>query len=176
MPEKQHTMLDIPIYKQTGSYAKEHNELPQFRNSNLANIACRYAIDKAIDDHFDGMHLDAQAAASVIREFGIERTLFVLANTVQRLSWDGRFSRENKQWAASIHVPEDVTAGFDRRSQYMANSHPAVLDGFISQVRCEANRLYEQSEKKSIRAQLKSFSEKAPNTHRQSRQKDEGVR
>lgn len=176
MPEKQHAMLDIPIYKQTGSYAKEHNELPQFRNSDLANIACRYAIDKAIDDNFDGMHLNAQAAASVIREFGIERTLFVLANTVQQLSWDGRFSWENKQWAASVLVPENVTAGFDRRSQYTANSHPAVLDGFISQVRREASRLHEQSEKKSIRAQLKSFSEKTPSTHRQSRQRDEEVR
>ena len=59
MSEIQPAMIDIPIYKQTGSYAREHNELPQFRVSNLANIACRYAIDKSISDHFDGMHLNA---------------------------------------------------------------------------------------------------------------------
>ena len=176
MSEIQPAMIDIPIYKQTGSYAREHNELPQFRESNLANIACRYAIDKSISDHFDGMYLNPKAAAGVIKEFGIERTLFVLANTVQQLSWDGRFSRENKQWAASVDVPDDVTGGFDRRTQYIANSHPAVLDGFISQVRQEAWQMQERREKKSIRKQLKKFSEKASKPHRHSRQKAEEVR
>ena len=176
MSEIQPAMIDIPIYKQTGSYAREHNELPQFRKSNLANIACRYAIDKSISDHFDGMYLNPEAVASVIKEFGIDRTLFVLANTVQQLSWDGRFSRENKQWAASVDVPDDVSGGFDRRTQYIANSHPAVLDGFISQARQEAARLHEQPEKKSIRKQLKKFSEKAPKPHRHSRQMAEEVR
>ena len=176
MSEIQPAMIDIPIYKQTGSYAREHNELPQFRESNLANIACRYAIDKSISDHFDGMHLNPKAAASVIKEFGIDRTLFVLANTVQQLSWDGRFSRENKQWAASVDVPDDVSGGFDRRTQYIANSHPAVLDGFISPVRQKACQLQERPEKKSIRKQLKKFSEKAPKPHRHSRQKAEEVR
>lgn len=176
MSEIHPAMIDIPIYKQTGSYAREHNELPQFRESNLANIACRYAIDKAISDHFDGMHLNPQAAASVIKEFGIDRTLFVLANTVQQLSWDGRFSRENKQWAAAVNVPDDVTDGFDRRTQYIVQSHPAVLDGFISQVREEACRLQEQPERKSVREQLKKLSEKPRKPHRQSRQKAKEVR
>ena len=176
MSEIQPAMIDIPIYKQTGTYAREHNELPQFHESNLANIACRYAIDKAVADHFDGMRLNPKAAEDVIHEFGIERTLFVLANTVQQKSWDGRFSRETKHWAASVDIPDDVTGGFDRRTQYIANSHPAVLDGFISLAREAAFREHEQPEKESIRRQLKRFSEKAPKPHRQSRKKDAEVR
>ena len=169
-------MKSIPIYPHTGAYAHANGEIEKFRESNLANIACKAAIEAAIAKHFDGMHLNPKAAASVIKEFGIDRTLFVLANTVQQLSWDGRFSRENKQWAASVDVPDDVTGGYDRRTQYIANSHPAVLDGFISQARQEAARLHEQPEKQSIRKQLKKFSEKAPKPHRHSRQMAEEVR
>lgn len=176
MSEIQPAMIDIPIYAHTATYAREHNELPQFRKSNLAHIACCNAIDKAVADHFDGIRLNRKAVGDVIREFGIERTLFVLANTVQQKSWDGRFSRENKQWAASVDIPQDDSDGLDHRARYTANSHPAVLDGFISLARQEAFRQREQPEKESIRNQLKKFSEKAPKPHRQSRQKDAEVR
>ena len=151
MSDIHNNMNDIPIYPHTASYAREHNELPQFRESNRVHIACRNAIDKAVSEHFDGMHLNPRAAESVIREFGIERTLLVLANTVQQKSWDGRFSRENKHWAATFHVPEDVSAGFDRRAEYTARSHPAILDGFIAQAR----KLAQEQQRPTIHDQLR---------------------
>lgn len=62
----------------------------------------------------------------------------MLATTVQYKSWDGRFSSSNKDWAFSVHLPEGQSAsGFDRRSDYIVDSHPAVLDGFIWQARRE---------------------------------------
>ncbi len=131
-------MIDIPIYNQTGMYAREHGELDQFRNSNVANIACRNAIEEAIRANFDGLHLRHDAALPVIQEFGAERVMRVLANTIQMKAWDGRFSRENKAWAATFSIPADVVMGMDRRTQFIVNSHPAVLDGFIHLVRQEA--------------------------------------
>ena len=128
-------MKQIPVYRQTGMYAREHDELDQFRQSNVANIACRAAIEKAIAENFDGMRLRADAAARVLHEFGAERVQFVLANTVQQKSWDGRFSRENKAWAAAFSIEPDVIMGIDRRVQFIVNSHPTVLDGFIGLVR-----------------------------------------
>jgi len=128
-------MKKIPVYRQTGMYAREHGELDQFRNSNVANIACRNAIEEAIRENFDGMHLKHDAALSVMREFGTERVLHVLANTIQMKDWDGRFSRENKAWAAAFLIPVDVVMGMDRRTQFVVNSHPAVLDGFVSMTR-----------------------------------------
>ena len=95
-------MKQIPVHRQTGMYAREHGELEQFRQSNVANIACRAAIEKAITENFDGMRLRADAAEPVLSEFGSERVMFVLANTVQHKEWDGRFSRENKAWAAAF--------------------------------------------------------------------------
>lgn len=128
-------MKQIPVYRQTGMYAREHGELDQFRQSNVANIACRAAIEKAIAENFDGMRLRADAAEQVLSEFGSERVMFVLANTVQHKDWDGRFSRENKAWAAAFPIEPDVVMGMDRRVQFIVNSHPAVLDGFIHMAR-----------------------------------------
>lgn len=143
-------MKQIPVYKQTGMHAREHGELDQFRQSNVANIACRAAIEKAIAENFDGMRLRADAAAQVLREFGAERVQFVLANTVQQKSWDGRFSRENKAWAGAFAIEPDVVMGMDRRTQFIVNSHPAVLDGFIGLVR----KAVIEKERTSIRSHL----------------------
>lgn len=47
----------IPIYQQSGEYAREHGELDAFRTSRKANEACRDAIDAAIRDGYDGTYL-----------------------------------------------------------------------------------------------------------------------
>ena len=96
------------------------------------------------------MHLNPKAVSVVMDVFGPERTQYVLANTVQMLSWDGRFSRDNKAWAVKVDVVEDITAGHDRRLGFIVNSHPAVLDGFITQTR---QMILQQEHKPSVRAQ-----------------------
>ena len=133
-------MEHMKVYRQTAEYAREHDELSLYRASLHENRACRDAIDKAISEGFDGMHLRKDAALPVIRQFGAERVNYVLANTVQLKDWDMRFSRSNRQWAESIPVTGSRGHGGDEhRHSFAVNSHPAVLDGFISLVR-EATR------------------------------------
>ena len=49
------------------------------------------------------MYLSRDAAAKdVIETYGIDRVMFVLANTVQLQDWDGRYSPRNKAWAKTI--------------------------------------------------------------------------
>ena len=74
----------------------------------------------------------------------------MLANTVQHKDWDGRFSRENKAWAAAFSIEPDVIMGMDRRLQFIVNSHPAVLDGFIRMAREAA----QNQQRRSVRDQL----------------------
>lgn len=159
-------MNKIPIYRQTGAYAREHGELEQFRNSNVANIACRAAIEEAIRNNFDGMYLQKDVAKPVIQEFGAERVLFVLANTIQWKDWDGRFSNRNKAWAASYSIPADVVMGRDRRLEFVVQSHPAVLDGFIDLARKEAR----ERERVSVHGKLQKRQEehlpKQPTAHK----------
>ncbi len=119
------------LYMNSAEEARRRNELDQWRQSHRMNIACKRAIEAAIHRDFDGMHLNADCAKSVIAAYGYKRTSFVLASTLQELSDDGRFSQSNKAWGKQIYIPPDKNYNY----QYTVASHPAVLDGFIQQFR-----------------------------------------
>ena len=128
-------LKQIEVYRQNASYARQHGEMAVYQRSNVANVACRNAIEEAIRQNFDGMRLDVRGAKKVLETFGAPRVLLVLANTVQQKAWDGRFSVENRKWAQTYELPVDEELAGDRRSAYVVQSHPAVLDGFIQQTR-----------------------------------------
>lgn len=71
----------------------------------------------------------------MLEEYGRERFAYVLACTVQHKESDGRFSRGTKEWAASIPVAENIRRGMDLNNDYVIDSYPAVLDGFIGLAR-----------------------------------------
>lgn len=87
----------IPVYPHTFQYAQEHGELPQYQASHKANIACKEAIEAAIQENHDVFWFNGQKAVSpVLRQFGYERVFYVLANSVREKDWDGRISTGNK--------------------------------------------------------------------------------
>lgn len=126
-----------PLYNHNLTYAMEHGEADAYLDSRKLTIECKGAIEESIRQNFDGMHLNQDAAAGVVEKYGEERVAFVLANTLKQLSYDGRFSNINKRWADGIEVPENISRGMDLNKDYIVNSHPAVLDGFITLVREE---------------------------------------
>lgn len=111
------------------------------RESQKANCECKHAIETAITENFDGSHLNHDVAKGVIAEFGYDRVNFVLANTLKQLAHDGRFSQDNKAWAREFDIPTDKVNGHDYRNDFIVNSHPAVLDGFIGLARKEYQAL-----------------------------------
>ena len=71
----------------------------------------------------------------MVKRFGYERMLYVLANTVQAQGGDGRVSQSNKKWAQSIPV---VFEGGRRDTSYLiTRTHSGLLDMFVSQARDE---------------------------------------
>lgn len=84
---------------------KASAELDLYRVSLHENKNCKNAIDKAISENFDGFRLKKDCYKPVIEQFGQERMLYVLANTLQLRGWDGRFSRDNKAWAEHFSIP-----------------------------------------------------------------------
>ena len=94
------------------------------------NIACKESIEQGIKENYDGLRLGKGFEDDIIREHGIDRILYVLANTVQQKSWDGRFSSDNKKWAREYQIPEDTL-----NRCFVVESHPAVVDGFINRIR-----------------------------------------
>ena len=137
-----------PIYPYSAAYAREHGETEAYRQSKKENISCCDAIEEVIRKRFDGMHLAYDAAKVVLEEYGAERMSYVLANTVRHFSWDNRFSVENRKWAESIPVFEDKDPwGEERNVDFVVNSHPAVLDGFINLLREELKERETTSDK-----------------------------
>ena len=121
-------MNDTYLYPYSSVEARERDELPLWRESHKANIACRNAIEDAIRQSFDGMHLDKNCITPVLEEYGYKRTAWVLANTLHELKWDGRFGLANKQWAERACIPTDL----NHNSDFVVRSHPVVLDGFVT--------------------------------------------
>lgn len=132
-------MNTIPLYKYPAVYARENDELEQYRASHKANIACRDAIDNAIRDNYRNNCLGSDTAKQVIAEFGFDRTLYVLANTVREKDWDGRIDRKNKDWARTIPVFDDENGFGDNRNRefIVDRAHPGLVDLFINQARRE---------------------------------------
>ena len=132
-------MNTIPVYKYPAVYARENNELEQYRASYKVNVACKNAIETAIRDNYRDNCLGKEAVKQVADQFGYERMFFVLANTVQRKDFDGRISHDNKDWAKTIHVFEDKNYfGEDRRSSFEVDAvNPGLTDIFINQARRE---------------------------------------
>lgn len=137
------------VYPYSCEEAKRLDQLTQWRESHKENITCKNAIEEAIRRDFDGMHLDTSCAEKIIGDYGFKRVNWVLVNTVQQKEWDGRFSHDNKDWAKRTYIPpdEDNFTRYSRNLDFVVDSHPAVLDGFINQYRrvYEALKLFEHS-------------------------------
>jgi hypothetical protein len=73
----------------------------------------------------------------VVDQYGYNRTLFVLANTLRCKDWDGRVSDDNKRWAMTVPVYEDKDAwGDDRNREFVVDrAHPGLVDLFTTQAR-----------------------------------------
>ena len=125
---------DVPVYYESFSYAAENGEVDLYRISRQLNEECRNAIEEAIADNFDGMHLADDATKSVVEQFGMERMGYILAYTLNYNNHDGRYSHSNKKWADTTCKGE---RGSNIRTDWIVRSHPAVLNGFVDMYRKE---------------------------------------
>ena len=155
---KAETFAELPVYRQHAAYAREHGELEQYRVSRQANIACKEAIEQAVYQNYDGKRLHDGTAAKVMQQFGTERVMYVLANTIQQKEWDGRFNYYNKEWAKTGDIPPNPDSfGVERNSEFVVDSHAGLTDLFVSQARREA----EHQPRLSVREQIERAQEQA---------------
>jgi hypothetical protein len=118
------------LYRGSLSEARRNNEVDRWRESHRLNIACKEAIEDAIRNSFDGTRLAPDCARKVIEAQGFLRTAWVLSNTIQQKNYDDRFSRRNREWANEIFIPKT-----DRNTDFIVESHSAVLNGFVDEYR-----------------------------------------
>ena len=165
--EEQVSLSDLPVYRENFDYARECREVETYRISLQANIACKEAIEQAISQSYDGRRLAEGTAAKVMKQFGAERVLYVLANTIQQKEWDGRFTYPNKEWAKTVSIPPNMDSfGMDRNYAIAVSSHPGLIDLFVTQARKEMERQPRTSVREQLRQAQKETGKKAPATHK----------
>ena len=122
------------VYKESVTYAKDHDELNKWRESHQANVRCKEAIEADIRDNYRDNRLKTDGS-TVIKEFGVERVAWVVASTIRDKDWDGRVSRENKAWAATVYPDALMDEEPSLRAALYINSHSVLLDGYADSVR-----------------------------------------
>jgi hypothetical protein len=139
---------DQPIYKQSSKVALQNSEIDAFHVSRKLNVECGKAIDNAIiASNYEQYRYDLKTAArDVLNEFGADRVAWVVASNVNRYDYDGRLSKDNKEWAKGFETPEP---------DIYLQTHLTVLDGFVSRFR------EVEKEKPSLMSALKVSEEKS---------------
>ena len=117
-------------YRESLQYAVDNGEKDPYFNSYRCNIECRRAIEQAISDHFDGYTLHHGASSAILRKYGEERTLYVLANTIQLMADDGRISRNNIEWANKTYIPCGTRVDDNMRREFLIREHPGLVNLF----------------------------------------------
>lgn len=121
---------NVPVYYQNYEYASEHGEIEQFSASVKLNETCKTAIERAIAEHFDGYRLDSAACDEIVELYGFERSMCILAKTIQVHDSDGRVSRDNISWAAGFHLPDNHDMQYN-----VLNTSPGLVDLFARMIR-----------------------------------------
>ncbi len=154
--KRREELRNTPVYPYPYEYAVENGEVEKYWQSRKISIACRDAIEKAIGDHYADNCLNTAAAVrQVVDVFGYDRTLYVLAVTVQHKERDGRISHNNKEWAKSVPVFEDRIDGSADQNVFLvvSQAHPGLTDLFIRGARkaqaLEKEKLAEMAKNKA---------------------------
>ena len=72
-----------PVYPHSAAYASGHGEMAQYRASLQVSLACKEAIEQAVNAHYGDNRLNTEAAVKeALEQFGPERMQYILANTV----------------------------------------------------------------------------------------------
>lgn len=121
-----------PLYTYPLRIAREQNEVDIYTENKEENIACKNGIEWMLRTNFDGMHLHGECAKELCDKYGMDRVAWVLANTVQHQTWDGRFRPHTREWADKFLIP---TAAEDMTTDYCVSSHPEIVNGLIDQYR-----------------------------------------
>lgn len=113
---------DVPIVTTSFVEARQNNRLDELWDSINASKACRDFIDKHLYDAYENRDLKG-FVRQLEEQFGMERTMYTLAATVQLKSEDGRFTPEVKKEAVRFSFESDQF-----RLRFLTEQHPVRLN------------------------------------------------
>lgn len=109
------------------------------------NKECARALKKLIDENFDGYRLDSDKVLSTaMNVFEEKRVELALASSIEQLSYDGRISTQNKNWAHGVMVAQD-----ERNRDIRIDGHPGLLDTLAGDFRKLQKSLAERAQQQN---------------------------
>ena len=121
----------LPVYLKSSEYAMEHGELDLFNTSHRASVECLKDISGAINENYHDNTLNKGFENELIEKHGIDRIKYVLATVIQEHEWDGRYSKQNKEWAKTIPISESAIES----GRLNTNTHQGLIDLFTDRIR-----------------------------------------
>ena len=119
-----------PLYRYSLDEAKRCGEGDNWLESHKENIRCRNLLDDQVRQCYKDNILSPEGLENTVKEFGYDRTMWVIANTIIMRHGDGRFHRQNNDWARSFSIIKS-----NRNYEFALNSHSCLVDGLADQVR-----------------------------------------
>lgn len=120
--------LHCPVYYKDLKQARADGELEQWRSNHKATQACAEQFQKEYERAY-GERQVPQFLQQMVDRYGIERCKIVIASTIQLSPYDGRYSQDMKEAAATVVIPGKNTEPLhDRRLDYHINCHPVTVN------------------------------------------------
>ena len=92
---------------------------------------CKNAIDEGIAKGFDGCTLRYNLAEA-IKAYGLKAVQQVIAVSIREHDYDGRFSKDNIEWAKGVDLSEHGSAG---RYEMELKAHRCLINALANEVR-----------------------------------------
>lgn len=125
----------VTLYRHSRAEAVERGELDRWQASHDLNVEVACTLTEAINERPANTRWTVRLA---VDDYGIERVMWVLANTVQLIKpTDPLISADNRAWAKEVPVPFD---GKDMQYTLYVRSHP----GDISTAICAVQQLLQE--------------------------------
>lgn len=162
--------LPKKVYPYSYEEAKARGQTAQHRRSYKLNVECALSIKAASTLNLANGHVPIENVRGVLEDYGAERVMWVLANTIQMRGSDTRYTQDCHRWAEGFQIPADPYKNGDLRLGYIIEGWPPHVVEFLNLAREEIaaarwaqehKRQKEpkekQEKKQSIRKQLANF-------------------
>ena len=120
----------VPLYRWPIKDAVHQTELEAWKASYDENCACARAMEEALAEAEESGGLKPDSAAPLLERFGFDRTMWVLAATIQEDRISPEYTRSNAYWALGIRPPDESL-----RRDYCVRHNPGLVDELTDQVR-----------------------------------------
>lgn len=163
--------LPKKVYPHSYEEARARGQTAQHRRSYRLNVECALSIRAASTLNLANGHVPLENVREVLEDYGPERVMWVLANTIQQRGSDTRYTEESRRWAENFPIPADPYKNGDFRLGYIIEGWPPYVVEFLNlargeiaaargaetqkrQKKAKEKREERQEEKQSIRKQL----------------------